>query len=371
MRRRISHFKKLTWVFLFFLVAGLPVAAQEPLPEARAPSLSPGGTKRNYPGSWSAQGWPGEEAGRFNHIGYGPLDLESQSPLQSLRLGIRPRTPSSLRKGQTDLHGSATWVNVWSRNQNYLLDYEMLQSFVALSYGVADSVLLSLELQDRSRFGGEMDGTVQGFHNFFNIDQNGRDDSPKNQFVLQLDPPNGEPEVTLGPEDRGSFTRNVQVTMQQSLAFERRALPAVSYSVTARVETSDHGDLEGGHNLDLAASVSLSRRFHKLFFYGTLGYAKFGHDKFRGISLADDQFSSLVALEWRAFTHHSFLIQILRSEGLLVDFSPFDDDSNELGLGWKWEMYPGTMLEIGVVENILNFENSADFGMLVGFSKRF
>ena len=38
----------------------------------------------------------------FSHVGYGPLHLTSQSPFQSLRLGLLPRTPSTLARNQAE-----------------------------------------------------------------------------------------------------------------------------------------------------------------------------------------------------------------------------------------------------------------------------
>ena len=66
----------------------------------------------------------------FSHVGYGPLRLNSLSPFQALRLGIRPRTPSTLTKGLYQARGTATWVNVWALDQDvnamdneYFLDF--------------------------------------------------------------------------------------------------------------------------------------------------------------------------------------------------------------------------------------------------------
>ena len=51
----------------------------------------------------------------FSKVGYGPLDLPSQSPIQALRLGLSPRTPSTLGRGQVEARFRATWVNLWRR----------------------------------------------------------------------------------------------------------------------------------------------------------------------------------------------------------------------------------------------------------------
>ena len=52
-------------------------------------------------------------------------------------------------------------------------------------------------------------------------------------------------------------------------------------------------------------------------------------------------------------------------------FDPFSEASHEITLGWKWEVVPQGVLEIGVVENLVTFDNSADFGIHAGFTQRF
>ena len=74
--------------------------------------------------------------------------------------------------------------------------------------------------------------------------------------------------------------------------------------------------------------MALSGRPGRFYLYGTLGYAKFGQDRFRGIEL-------------------------------------------EVTLGWKWEAVQRGVLEVGIIENLISFDNSPDFGIHVGFSRRF
>ena len=62
----------------------------------------------------------------------------------------------------------------------------------------------------------------------------------------------------------------------------------------------------------------------------------------------------------------------LVSEGVAVRrFDPFSVASHEITLGWKWEVVPQGVLEIGAVENLVTFENSADLGTRAGFTQRF
>ena len=64
------------------------------------------------------------------------------------------------------------------------------------------------------------------------------------------------------------------------------------------------------------------------------------------------------------------LLQLLTTEGAIDDFGPFSATSNEITLGYKWEFVPRTILEVGLIENIVEFDNSPDFGIHLGVSRR-
>ena len=337
--------------------------------------LSPETSGSNSELTWKPKGYRSRSI-CFSHVGYGPLALTSQSPFQALRLAMRPRTPSTLGKGQFEARATSTWVNIWAVDglespideREYTLDFEMLQTAVTLDYGITDTLEIGGEFQNRSRFGGEMDGLTQGFHDLFGVDQNGRDQVPKGEFTMQLSPP-GQSTVALDASDRGSFTRSIAASIQHNVTCGSAKLPAFSYSFSARFETLDSEDL--GSDLDLAVSVATSRRFGKFYLNATLGYAWFGKDDFRGIELEETQYSWLLTFEWRFRPKQSLLLQHLSTEGLIDEFGPFSDDSNEVTLGWKWELRKRGTFELGLVENIIEYDNSPDFGIHLGFSQRF
>ena len=308
----------------------------------------------------------------FSHVGYGPLGLDTQSPFQALRLGLGPRTPSTLGRGDVEVRTSTTWANIWANGgSDYQLDFETLDLSVAVAYGLSDVLQLEAAFEDRSRFGGEMDGFIQGFHDLFGIEQNGRDQVAKGLFRFELDPGDGRPPVSLDASDRGSFSRNVQVALQHNVSCGRGRRPAFAWAFTARLETADGEDLDGGRPLDLGASASISRRFGPFYGYLTLAFSRFGRDSFRGIALRTTQLSGLAALEWRFRPTQSLLLQYLVSEGVAEDLGPFSRMSNELTLGWKGEVAPGTVVEFGHLENLVEFDNSADFGVHLGLSHRY
>jgi thiol-disulfide isomerase/thioredoxin len=308
----------------------------------------------------------------FSHVGYGPLKLQSQSPFQALRLGMIPLTPSTLSRGQKELRGAASWVNIWNVSEGeYFFDYEMLQTILTFDYGVSDTLQIGVGTEVRGRSGGYMDGFIQGFHDLFGIDQSGRDLVPKGEFTFEIDPSGSRPGVALTSDDRGIFSQNILITVQHNVTCGTSRLPAFSYAVTARVEAGNSHDLEGGKGFDIGASVSLSRRFGKFYAYGTLGYSRFGRERFRDIELRDDQLTGLLALEWRFAPWMSVLIQYLVTEGVAEDLGEISKPSHEVTLGWKGEVSKGTVVEVGLIENVITYDNSPDFGIHVGVKHRF
>jgi hypothetical protein len=316
----------------------------------------------------------------YSNVGYGPLSLRSQSPFQSLRLGILPRTPSTLARGENQLQIGTTWANVWANEElqfdpengmlgSFLLDYESMDANISYAHGLSDIFQIELEYEQRWRFGGVMDGLIEGFHDLFGLGQSGRDLWPRNRFFIFVESDDGSPPLVIGESGRGSFSRAVLATLQHNVTCGTARIPALSWSATARYAIGDEA-LEGSAR-DLALSVAASRRFGEFYVYLTLGYAWYGTDAIYDIPLEDTQFTILAAGEWRFKPRMSMILQFMTTEGVATDFDPFSKTSNEVVFGWKWELRQAGVLEIGLLENIVSFNNSPDFGFHAAFTQRF
>ncbi len=318
----------------------------------------------------------------FSHVGYGPLGIRSQSPFQSLRLGITPRTPSTLSSGEHQLRVGGTWANTWANDEatfdpvggdlgDFLLDFESFDASLAYAYGLFDTLQLELELEQRWRFGGVMDSFIEGFHDLFSLGQAGREEFPRDQTNISVAARNGSPEVALlGSDAGGSFSRNLLLTVQHNITCGTSKWPALSWSATVRTSLGNPGDLEGD-SVDVALSVAAARRFGRFYAYLTLGYAWYGSNAVYGLDLERTQASVLAAGEWRFRPRMSLLIQYLGTQGVATDLGVFSDPSHEVVLGWKWEIRQAGVLEVGLLENIIEFSNSPDFGVHVGWTQRF
>jgi thiol-disulfide isomerase/thioredoxin len=319
--------------------------------------------------TWTPKGYRAQ-AMCFSQIGYGPLSLPSQAPGQVLRLQLQPRTPSTLARGQYELSWTETFANIFAFEENdFRLDYLTLNSTLTLSYGISDSVQVDLALGNLLRTDSYLDPVTNTFHDLFGLGDSGRDDFPAHDNVIDLELRDG---IEIEDRSSGTETTHLALTLQHNLTCGTKLWPALAYSVSGRWDAGGDAELEGSSPFSAGISGSAARRLGESF-YGYLGlsYNWYGLDESRGLPLVDEQWGALAALEWSYRANRSFVLQYLVSEGVALDRDPFDDSTHEINLGWKCEISLGTVLEIGLIENMINVDNSPDFGLHFGIKHRF
>jgi hypothetical protein len=306
-----------------------------------------------------------------SQIGYGPLHLPSQAPAQVLRLGLRPRTPSTIAEGQYELLWTESFANIFNYEENdYRLDYLTLNSTLALAYGVSDTFEVELALGNLSRTDSYLDPVTDAFHDLFGLGDSGRDQFPERDNVIDLEPKDGSPDI----EDRssGSEATHVTLTAQHNLTCGTDVWPALAWSVSTRWDAGGDAELEGSSDFSAGLSVSAAKRLgEEVYVYLGAAYNWYGPDESRGLALKDEQWGGLVAFEWAYRPRRSWVLEYLVNEGAAESRDPFDHTTHEVHLGWKAEVRRGTVLEIGLIENIINEDNSPDFGLHFGLRHRF
>lgn len=306
----------------------------------------------------------------FSHVGYGPLHLPSQAPGQVLRLGFEPRAPSTLAEGQFEFGWSETGANVFSfKEDDYRLDYFTLNSVFSLAYGVTDTFLVELSYRDLSRFGSVLDPVTDAFHDVLGLGDSGRDQFDYYENIIDLELRDG---VEIEDDSSGSESRNLALSLQHNLTCGTRRMPAIAYGIDAGYFLGGGADLDGHSRFSVGLSASLARRIGESFYaYLGLGHVWHGLDDYAGLPLEDQQWSGSAAVEWRHRSKSSWVLQYLVTDGVAENRDPFDDPSHEIDLGWKREIASGLVLELGLIENIIEVDNSPDFGLHFALHKRF
>jgi len=301
--------------------------------------------------------------------GPGILNVRSQSIGQSFRLTLPLLVPGDIPRG-FQVFSQATWTNVWAEESSYLLDYEMLDTTLGFSYGISERLGISVVMDNRSYFGGEMDGFIQGFHDLAGIDQNGRDDYSKGRSSITLfDPGTG---AVVEERDPGELNnQGISFLVDYTLIQDHPVLPAVNIYGVARYAFEKADFISNGDEVDLGAGLGFAKQVvPRLHAYGVLGYTLYGsqgHQKKEVIDLKSYQVTGLFALSWSATPKLTAVAQYLHSSSVVEEIEGLKEASHEVHLGLKYKVSPRTSLNLSFIENIIIMDNSPDFGIHLGW----
>jgi hypothetical protein len=369
----------LVLVAAVFLVAGARDAwAQEiPSPEediSRTASTALGASSDDgTPLPPAGYGPPSPALRHLDNLGYGPLRLASQSPFQSLRLSLPADAPSVLAGGHWEFRESTAFSKMWGQSDDYLLDYEILSTIHSFVYGMTDDTQFELGAVDTIRvggtLGGSLDGFIRHFHDAFGLNQGGRNQYPRGAFLFHLKGRDGRTIVI--PEDGTSAsTQYLLASVHQTLLEGNDYLPAIASTWSLKTSLEKSPDI-AGEGVEVAWTMMAAKRVGDVYAYLNVGFTRFGDEQFHGLPMRSVGSTLIAAVEWNFMADVSVVVQMLRTQGALVNYGPFALASNEVSLGFKIEASRGAVVEFGVIENIIVFDNTPDFGVQFGLTVRF
>ena len=303
-------------------------------------------------------------------VGHGILSMPSLSLLNTLRGGLEPRVPEPLPKGTFELDYSLTWANTWGYNDgSFYVDQESLVPMIALGWGATDRTRIEVEARAPSRFGGRMDSLIEVVHEVFKVEAMNREDFPEDEFRVELLKEGKTAE--LEKSDRGFYGLSATGTVQSTIWEGNERWPMLSGSFTLRTDMGPNRDLREGSLVDVGASLSAAHRIGDFHFYGALGAAWYGTERFQHVKLRPVQGSLLLAAEWRFSSGASLVAQYLITKGAARNWRNFSRPSNEIALGLRLAVAANARLELGVIENLADPVNAPDFGLHAGMELRF
>ncbi len=304
------------------------------------------------------------------NFGGGPFVLASRSPGPSLRLTEPPLVPSNLSKGQVIIDAGTSWTNVWANEAFYYFDYEMIESHLSLTYGINKRWMVGISFIKRNYFGGAMDDFIIEFHDLFGIDQDGRGNAPTGKSKLLLLDGNGNTVADLGA---ANVFNNSSAQLMSSLILTpgTKLLPAINLSAVVQYGLETPFD-DNADPLDISIGIGLSKRWASRWYsYHTIRYTRFSQTNIPHLTFKNSSLSSTNTLSWQKHPGLSFLLQYMYHEDVIKNLNSLSDPSHEIGLGFKWQIRKSGVIEFSIIENILDYANSPDFGVHLAYSHRF
>jgi len=307
----------------------------------------------------------------FNYnFGPGAFQLRSQSPGQSLRFTMLDILSGPIDTGWRASIGAA-WTNTWVDKKEYTLDYEMLDAHIAISYAFNNRFELGFFFENRSFFGGYMDNTIENFHDLFGIGQSGRDEAEHNlsRVIQRDDQGNILTEFNADKMENNGIGFVVQYVIHPGTTL----WPAVWVNGQLRYALKEPDIVtDNDEPLDTYIGIGLSKRLsEKWHTYSNMGYTHYGQTEFDNMELENNALSGMLAIAYDWTPNFSLLVQYLFHEGVLNDLGKLSNYSHEIVLGFKWMTDHGGMVELGLIENIINTDNSPDVGLHFAYAYRF
>jgi hypothetical protein len=315
---------------------------------------------------------PADEPSSWFHepnVGYGPSRYVSMALFPSLRSGFETNFPESMPSGKFELRVTESWVKVSTLTDLWRIDYEVLRSNVGFSWALSDDVRLELTIESASRTGGTLDAVILGFHQTLGLAIGYRGGFARNENRIEIQPPDGGPRIVIDKSDPQPYEEAALLTLRDTITYGDEALPAVAWSLSIRGDLTS-GDVQRSGPFDLGASLGLVKEFESIHLYAGGNVAWFGRENFFGLKLKVIQWSATAAIEWHLATEFSLIAEYLMTSGAAERLSDFSRPCHEIVAGFKWEPWRGVLVEMAIVENIINFQNSPDFGIHAGITFR-
>lgn len=300
--------------------------------------------------------------------GQGPLPITGQTPLQTLRLDIVPVRYEILSPGKMELSLFNSWTNRWNQSYYYHFDVEILRNQIEYSYGLGGRTEIGFTLPVITRTGGFLDQFIVRFHDGLGLAQSGREEFPENRLMMSFINDSGEEIVLLDKSNKGTIIGDLSFISRTEIYRGQGSVRSVLLTALVRLPTSQERNYYGSSGADGAFSVAASFHPAPFYLYSTIGYGIFGSGSLYGLNLRPYQWTFFMAVEYPVSQNVSLVVQQLSNSGTTVSSPDFSNPTHELTFGARHRISSQLVLNYGIVENLYQFKNSIDFGLLMGLS---
>ena len=300
-------------------------------------------------------------------VGLGPLLLRSQSPFNLLQLTPTPLAPVTVERGRLAPGVLGSWNNYFDVDPGgrYLIDAETVSLTFGAAYGITDALDVSVVLPVTYRGGGILDGFVEWFEGRVGAANRTRRDYPRDRFLVLLHGEDGRT-YRLAGDASGWGLEDGSATVRYQIARGSETTPAILAGFGVRIPTGREHSLHSSGGMDIEAGLSVGQRLGRFNVYGTGSVMRHSRPDILGIRLRRTQWSLASAVEYRATSRTSYLLQSLVTSPSAERFGGFARPTYEIALGFKRVMSPELLLEASVLENLFVFDNSPDVGFHLG-----
>lgn len=293
-------------------------------------------------------------------IDYGPLKTYAQSPLQSNSLTPLVRSGFSYQPDTVELFASATIASVWAETDDYRADYYQNALSVGGYWQLNDRWAMELGYTWRFAADNHLDNLTKAFHDIFGLGQNGRDTVEDHSFDISV------PQYGVEIHDFEGETMSNAFSFYTSYQLLENAHHGLSVGGTLYYNYVGSGPFKVS-NFEQGIQANYSYRNGRHRVYTLLGMTyRHSDEVLSGIKYNKFALSGGVSYQYVLSPKHRLLTELHVYEGASDATSDLNEPSTEVLLGYRYHTKHGA-IEVSMVENMFNMDNSTDIAFSLGY----
>ncbi|MCG9630907.1 DUF3187 family protein [Vibrio sp. Isolate30] len=294
---------------------------------------------------------------------YGPLLSYVQSPLHSTRHTPTLRSGFPINDGDVELFASFTAASIWANSDHYHLDYYQNQLHTGLRWQVSNN--WQFELNYRWLYAGNnhLDSLIIDFHDFFSIDQAGRDQKNKHEFDIYA------PQHDVKVSDFSGDTLTSAFTLYSQYQLINTQSHGLSFGVALYKNNVNNGIFEG-ESFEQSAQLNYSYAFTDQSIYTSVAIThQSDYERKNDFPHKSTLLSFMAGYRLELLTNHELHLEYRLYEGAENGPTEFSESANEILFGYRYKL-PFGAVELSIIENIINMDNSTDVGFQIAYRHR-
>ncbi|WP_192888879.1 DUF3187 family protein [Vibrio bathopelagicus] len=291
---------------------------------------------------------------------YGPLISYTQSPLQSVRLTPMLRSGFPLEENKVEVFTAFTAASIWANSHDYHLDYYQNQLQTGLRWQLTKAWQVELNYRWLYAANNHLDKVTINFHDLFDIDQAGRTRKERHQFDIYA------PDHDINIRDFSGDTLTSAFTLYTQYQIIDLENHGLSFGASLYYNNVGHGAFEGSSN-EQSAQFNYSYQLDINTFYTSLGLANQSNREVEhGFSHKKTTWSWMGGYQLTLFENHELHLEYRWYEGAEDGDTEFSEAANEMMFGYRYLMQRSAV-EISIIENIFNMDNSTDVAFQLAY----
>lgn len=295
---------------------------------------------------------------------YGPVQSYTQSPFHTNSLSPQLRSGFSMDENQLEAFGTGTISSIWAVTPDYELDYYQNQIAVGSRWQLHQD--WQLELNYRWNYAGNnhLDQLTISFHDWFNIDQNGREDVAKNRFIIDI------PEYGIDLENFRGESLSHALTSYLQYQVVTKEHHGLSIGLSVYYNNTNSGIFASSEfEQGIQINYGYRRNKHSLDAIMALTFRN-TPTVFKDMPYRSSTWTVGSSYRYQLFERHHLIGQLAVHEGVSSGEDEFSKPSTEFTFGYRY-LLGSSAIELTIIENMFNADNSTDIAFGIGYRYRF